>query len=98
MIYEDDQLKPDIGRQVVGKLLERDRVDLVTGMPWSNVLLATAKPILEKRRNPHRCQRWSVATRRKAVPPNYFSLAFQNDTPHEAMGRYAQMKGRSVCI
>ena len=33
VIYEDDQLKPDVGRQVVGKLLERDRVDLVTGMP-----------------------------------------------------------------
>lgn len=93
VIYEDDQLKPDVGRQVVAKLLERDRVDLVTGMPWSNVLLATAKPILESGAILIGANAGPSQLAGKQCHPNYFSLAFQNDTPHEAMGRYAQMKG-----
>lgn len=93
VFYEDDQLKPDVGRQVVNKLLERDRVDLVTGMIWSNVLLATAKPILDNGTILISANAGPSQLAGKQCNPNYFSVAFQNDTPHEAMGRYAQIKG-----
>lgn len=92
VIYEDDQLKPDVGRQVVNKLLERDRVDLITGMIWSNVLLATAKPILDSGTILISANAGPSQLAGKQCNPNYFSVAFQNDTPHEAMGRYAQTK------
>ena len=92
-IYEDDQLKPDVGRQVVNKLLERDRVDLITGMIWSNVLLATAKPILDSGTILISANAGPSQLAGKQCHPNYFSLSFQNDTPHEAMGRYAEIKG-----
>lgn len=93
VIYEDDQLKPDVGRQVVNKLLERDRVDLITGMIWSNVLLATAKPILDSGTILIGANAGPSQLAGKQCHPNYFSLSFQNDTPHEAMGRYAEVKG-----
>lgn len=92
VFYEDDQLKPDVGRQIVNKLLERDRVDLITGMIWSNVLLATAKPILDSGTILISANAGPSQLAGKQCNPNYFSIAFQNDTPHEAMGRYAQLK------
>ena len=45
LLKEDDQLKPDVGVQAVQKLLERDKVDLVTGVTFSNVMMAIAKPL-----------------------------------------------------
>src|ERR1700761_1106634 len=44
-IYEDDQTKPDVGVQKTQKLIESDKVDFLVGYFWSNVLLASLKPI-----------------------------------------------------
>ena len=41
VIYEDDQQKPDVGKQKTQKLIESDRVNFVVGYIWSNVLLAS---------------------------------------------------------
>src|SRR5215510_15456746 len=43
VIYEDDQQKPDVGKQKTEKLLESDKVDFIVGYIWSNVVLASAK-------------------------------------------------------
>jgi branched-chain amino acid transport system substrate-binding protein len=45
VIYEDDQLKPEVGVQKTQKLIESDKVDFVVGYIWSNVLLASLKPL-----------------------------------------------------
>ncbi|MGA8989311.1 MAG: ABC transporter substrate-binding protein [Rhodoplanes sp.] len=47
LIQGDDQAKPDVGRQLADKMVERDRVHIVTGINFSNVLLALAKPVLD---------------------------------------------------
>src|SRR6201987_649116 len=47
VIYEDDTLKPDVGRQKTEKLLQSDKVDFLTGYIWSNVLLASLKPAVD---------------------------------------------------
>src|SRR5438270_6944840 len=47
VIYEDDQTKPEIGVQKTQKLIESEKVDLVVGYIWSNVLLASLKPIVD---------------------------------------------------
>src|SRR5947209_12187528 len=47
VVYEDDQLKPEIGVQKARKLIESDKVDFVSGFIWSNVLLASLKPIVD---------------------------------------------------
>src|ERR1700744_6211642 len=38
VIYEDDQQKPDVGKQKVEKLVQADKVELIAGFIWSNVL------------------------------------------------------------
>src|SRR5215204_7016204 len=47
VIYEDDQIKPEVGVQKTQKLIESDKVDFVVGYIWSNVLLASLKPVVD---------------------------------------------------
>src|ERR1043165_9425399 len=47
VIYEDDQVKPDVGVQKTQKLIESDKVDFIVGYIWSNVLRASLKPLVE---------------------------------------------------
>src|SRR5438552_12550679 len=49
VIYEDDQLKPEVGVQKTQKLIESDKVDFVVGYIWSNVLLASLKPLIDSK-------------------------------------------------
>src|SRR6187431_1460561 len=49
VIYEDDGQKPDIGKQKTEKLIESDKVDFLAGYIWSNVLLASLKPIVDSK-------------------------------------------------
>ena len=67
VIYEDDQLKPEVGVQKTQKLIESDQVDFIVGYIWSNVLLASLKPLVELQDNDgrHQCRRF--AARRRAL-------------------------------
>jgi branched-chain amino acid transport system substrate-binding protein len=40
----DDQFKPDVGRQLAEKLVKRDQVDIVTGIVFSNVMWRSTTP------------------------------------------------------
>src|SRR5262244_3889486 len=47
IIYGDDQQKPDVGRQLAESMIKRDRATFLTGVVFSNVLLAMHKPIVD---------------------------------------------------
>ena len=47
VIFADDTLNPDTGKQLMERLLKRDRVNLVTGIVFSNVMLAVWPTIEE---------------------------------------------------
>src|ERR1700739_3247941 len=47
VIYEDDQQKPEGGKQKTDKLIESDKVDFIAGYIWSNVLLASLKSAVD---------------------------------------------------
>ena len=50
VINGDDQLKPDVGSQLADRMVKRDKVDIVTGVIFSNILLAVFGPVLTDRR------------------------------------------------
>jgi branched-chain amino acid transport system substrate-binding protein len=88
IVYGDDQFKPDVGRQVADEMLQRDKVDFLTGFIWSNVLLAVYQPVIQSgtilisaNAGPHEIAGPSCA-------PNFFSASWQNDQTPEAMGKY----------
>src|SRR5437588_2827330 len=40
MFYGDDQVKPDVGVQVAEEMLKKHQVDFMSGIIWSNVMMA----------------------------------------------------------
>src|SRR5262249_58140817 len=49
VVYEDDQQKPEVGKQKTDKLIESDKVDFIVGYIWSNVLLASLKSAVDSK-------------------------------------------------
>jgi len=93
LLKEDDQLKPEVGQQAVRKLIEKDKVDAIVGLSFSNVLMSSLPRLVES---------GVVAIATNAGPSplagaqckaNIFSMAWQNDGAAEAMGKFAQDKG-----
>lgn len=86
IIYGDDQVKPDVGKQIADEMLKRHKVDFVAGIIWSNVMLAVAPTVtnagtlmIGTNAGPHQlagkqCSRY------------FFTTSWQNDSTPEAMG------------
>ena len=93
VVWGDDQVKPDVGRQVVDKMLESDRVHIVTGINFSNVLLAVVKPVLDAGAFYVSTNAGPSIIAGKQCHPHFFAAAFQNDANYEGIGKYLQDKG-----
>ncbi len=93
VVKEDDQLKPDVGLQVAKKLLERDRVNFVVGTVFSNVMMAIYRPIVNARIFLIGSNAGPSPIAGAQCSPWFFSVSWQNDQPHEAMGKHVQDKG-----
>lgn len=94
-IIEDDNFKPEVGRQKVEKLLQSDDVDIVAGFIWSNVLLASAprafragKLLISTNAGPS-----DLAGR--LCSENFFSTRGQNDVTPMALGEQMNKDGVS---
>lgn len=93
VFYGDDQRKPDVGKQVVNKMIKQDRVQFMTGIIWSNILAAVYRSTV--RRDVFLISSnagWSGAAG-KDCSENFFNVAFQNDQIPEGMGKHLQDKG-----
>jgi branched-chain amino acid transport system substrate-binding protein len=93
IIEGDDQAKPDVGRQLADKMVESNRVHLITGINFSNVLLAVAKPVLDAGVFVISSNAGPSQYAGKQCHPHYFNTSFQNDTSSEAMGLHLNVKG-----
>ena len=45
VIFGDDQRKPDVGKQLADEMLKKHKVHFVSGVIWSNVMLAGAPAV-----------------------------------------------------
>jgi len=93
VIVSDDQLKPDIARQEVDKLLTRDKVHFVVGVVFSNVLMAIYKPVIESGAFLISANAGPSPIAGALCSERFFSTSWQNDQTHAVMGKYAQDKG-----
>jgi branched-chain amino acid transport system substrate-binding protein len=93
VIYEDDQQKPEIGLQKSQKLIQSDHVDFVAGYIWSNVLLASFKPIIEAQTFLISANAGPHQLAGEQCSPFFFSTSWQNDQTPQAMGEYMNQKG-----
>jgi branched-chain amino acid transport system substrate-binding protein len=90
---EDDQLKPEIGSQAVRKLIDKDRVDAIVGLSFSNVMMASLKSLTESGTVALLTNSGPSPVAGASCAPNIFSVAWQNDGAAESMGKYMQDKG-----
>jgi branched-chain amino acid transport system substrate-binding protein len=93
MVYGDDQFKPDVGVQVAEEMLKKNNVDFVSGIIWSNVMMAVV-PVVTG------ANKIMVGTNAGASPlagsqcnKLYFTTSWNNDQTPEAMGKYLQDQG-----
>lgn len=93
VIKEDDQQKPDVALNGVTKLLEKEKVDIVTGLTFANILMAiqpkigaTDVPFVGSVAGPS-------PTAGALCKPNLFVTSWQSDSPAEAMGKYIEQRG-----
>ena len=93
LVIGDDQTKPDIGRQLADKMMESDRVKIITGPIFSNVLLGIAKPILDAGLVLVTANAGPSELAGKLCHKNFFSATWQNDNAPEAMGAWVQQQG-----
>src|SRR5256884_9476916 len=93
VIYEDDQQKPDIGKQKTEKLIQSDKVDFIAGYIWSNVLLASLKSAVDSQTFLISANAGPSQLAGELCSPYVFSTSWQNDQTPEAMGLYMNQKG-----
>jgi branched-chain amino acid transport system substrate-binding protein len=93
VIYEDDQLKPEVGVQKTQKLIESDHVDFVVGYIWSNVLLASLKPLVDSKTMTVVTNAGPSQLAGNLCSPYVFSTSWQNDQTPAAIGQYMNQKG-----
>jgi len=93
VLVNDDQFKPDVGKQLFERLVKRDKVDFMTGVVFSNIMLAALPEALDAGTiyiSPNAAPS-SIAGR--DCHPLFFAVSWPNDAYHEAAGAYANQRG-----
>jgi branched-chain amino acid transport system substrate-binding protein len=93
ILVGDDQTKPDVARQLVDKMIEQDKVDILTGMLNSSVLLAITRPAFDAGKIVISSIAGPSVLAGRQCNTNFFVASPQNDASSEAMGQYLQSKG-----
>ncbi len=93
VVVEDDQRKPDIAVQLADKMVQSEKVDVLTGIIWSNLAMAVVPSVAAQGKFYLSPNAGPSALAGKGCHPNYFNVAWQNDNLHEAAGAYANDVG-----
>ena len=93
VVIEDDQRKPDIAVQLADKMIQSEKVDVLTGIIWSNLAMAVVPAATAQNKFYLSPNAGPSALAGKRCHKNYFNVAWQNDNLHEAAGAYAKGAG-----
>jgi branched-chain amino acid transport system substrate-binding protein len=88
VIIGDDQMNPDTGKQLADRMVKRDKVQLVTGIVFSNVLMAVINPILKSETFYVSSNASPSALAGEQCSAYFFSVSWPNEAQHEAMGKH----------
>jgi branched-chain amino acid transport system substrate-binding protein len=93
ILVGDDQFKPDVGRQLAEKYVKADKVNFLTGIVFSNIMLASVPIAFDNK---------TLYVSPNAAPspmagaqcnPYFFVASWPNDAYHEAAGQHATNRG-----
>ena len=93
VIIADDQQNPDVAKQTADKFLKKDKVDFMTGIVFSNIMLAVGPTVFENKTFYISANAGPSQYAGEQCNPFFFNVAWQNDNLHEAVGKVVQDKG-----
>lgn len=93
VVTEDDAQKPELAVQIADKMIQSDKVDVLTGIIWSNLAMAVVPNAVAQGKFYLSTNAGPSALAGEKCDKNYFNVAYQNDNLHEAMGNYANTAG-----
>lgn len=93
VVIEDDQRKPDIAVQLADKMIQSEKVDVLTGIIFSNLAMAVIPSTIAQGKFYLSPNAGPSQLAGKGCHENYFNVAWQNDTLHEAAGAHANETG-----
>lgn len=93
IVKEDDQMKPEVGVQIARQMLQRDRVPIITGVIYSNVMMAIHRPITSAEVFLIGSNAGPTPITGKGCSPYFFSTSWNNDQLHEAGGELTNKMG-----
>jgi len=93
ILKQDDQFKPEVANQIVQKLIEKDKVPIITGVAGSNVMMAVQRAVAEKEVFLVGANAGPSELAGAQCSPYRFVASWQNDSWAEAAGKYANDKG-----
>jgi branched-chain amino acid transport system substrate-binding protein len=93
VLREDDQLKPDLALQEAQQLMTRNGVKIITGVTFSNVMMAIHKPVTSAGVFLIGSNAGPTQLAGAGCSPLFFSTSWNNDELHEAGGQLATNLG-----
>jgi branched-chain amino acid transport system substrate-binding protein len=93
VFYGDDQFKPEVGVQLAEEMLKKNQVDFVSGIIWSNVMMAVAPVVTGAGKIMVGANAGASPLAGAQCNQLYFSASWNNDESPEALGKYLNDKG-----
>jgi branched-chain amino acid transport system substrate-binding protein len=93
VISGDSKTNPGATVQELSRLIEKDRVDLITGLTGSNEILAAMKPIIDAKVFFIGANGGPAQLAGEGCNPYYFNASFQNEQLTEGIGEYMSRQG-----
>lgn len=89
VLVVDDEEKAASARQTIDRFIKRDKVDIVTGIVFSSVLLPVLPAILNSDTIYLSLNSGPADYAGEKCNPNFFAVAWQNEDIPQAIGRFA---------
>ena len=93
IIIADDKQDPNTAKQTAERFLKKDKVDFMTGIVFSNILLTVGKSVFDSQTFYISSNAGPSQLAGEECNPYFFNVSWQNDNVAEAMGKWATDQG-----
>lgn len=93
VLTSDDQQNPDVAKQMTDRLVKKEKVDFMTGVVFSNVMLAVGPSVFAAKTHYISANAGPSQYAGAQCNPYFFNVAWQNDNLDEAVGKMVTEQG-----
>src|SRR5262249_43812840 len=98
IFYADDQVKTDVAVKEVERLIKNDKVHIVAGILWTNIMVAVHKRILDAGVALVSTNASSTALAGEECSPLFVSTSWSNEDVNEAAGEVVEKAGLKAVV